>query len=158
MDQKVIDNMDTECIPICEAMNEIYGVQTRGSCCGHGETRFMIYFNCYNTPSLYFITTAVEESCYRLPEKEDPHYGSWECNFLCFNKKDNKEDNREGRKYLNLKRHKLQNTDPREGCLCPVFYLTTLSMKGEEAYQSADCISEQIYELLNKCPDFRKYK
>ncbi len=39
------DDMDIECIAICEAINLIPDVQTRSSCCGHGERPFKIWFS-----------------------------------------------------------------------------------------------------------------
>ena len=37
------DNMDKECIPLCDLFNSI-GLTTQFSCCGHGESRFQIIF------------------------------------------------------------------------------------------------------------------
>ena len=37
------DIMDKECIPLCDAINDIPGLETSGSCCGHGKDSFKIY-------------------------------------------------------------------------------------------------------------------
>lgn len=37
------DDMDKECIPLCNLFNSI-GLTTQFSCCGHGENRFQIIF------------------------------------------------------------------------------------------------------------------
>lgn len=37
------DDMDKECIPLCNLFNSI-GLTTQFSCCGHGESRFQIIF------------------------------------------------------------------------------------------------------------------
>jgi len=36
--------MDPECIKICTALNELPGIRTFESCCGHGEHGFWIWF------------------------------------------------------------------------------------------------------------------
>lgn len=41
---KFPDDMDPECIPICEAMNKFPGITTADSCCGHGNHKFRIFF------------------------------------------------------------------------------------------------------------------
>jgi len=35
--------MDEECIPLCDAINDIPGLKTIESCCGHGKSPFRIY-------------------------------------------------------------------------------------------------------------------
>ena len=47
--------MDTECIPLCNALNSLPGVKTTSSCCGHCKNKFMIFFNCDNAVSLSII-------------------------------------------------------------------------------------------------------
>lgn len=37
-------DIDQECIPLCEALNALDGVETYACCCGHGERRFVIHF------------------------------------------------------------------------------------------------------------------
>lgn len=36
--------MDPECIPLCDAINRIPGLETNESRCGHGESQFQIWF------------------------------------------------------------------------------------------------------------------
>jgi hypothetical protein len=38
------DRMDPQCIPLCDAINRIHGIETFESCCGHGERKFVIFF------------------------------------------------------------------------------------------------------------------
>ena len=59
---KLPDNMDPECIPICEAMNEIPGIETSESCCGHGRHGFWIFFKAENMQALATIAYAVYAS------------------------------------------------------------------------------------------------
>lgn len=40
-----VDRMDPECIKLCAAMNRLPGIRTTGSCCGHGERPYMIFFD-----------------------------------------------------------------------------------------------------------------
>ena len=36
--------MDAECLQLCDAMNLVPGIETRLSCCGHGEHPYRIWF------------------------------------------------------------------------------------------------------------------
>ena len=38
------NDMDTECVSLCDAMNRFPGIETILSCCGHGKKPFMIWF------------------------------------------------------------------------------------------------------------------
>jgi len=52
------NDMDKECIGICNAINLLDGIQTVESCCGHGDSPFMIWItmddptNCDNNFAL----------------------------------------------------------------------------------------------------------
>lgn len=37
------ENMDAECIPLCDALNQLQGVVTTESCCGHKKDNFRIW-------------------------------------------------------------------------------------------------------------------
>ncbi len=37
-------DMDKECIKLCQAMNQVKGIHTIDSCCGHGKTPYWIFF------------------------------------------------------------------------------------------------------------------
>ena len=50
--------MDEECIPLCDVLNSLPGVETTSSCCGHCKNDFMIFFNCNNSYSLAVIARA----------------------------------------------------------------------------------------------------
>lgn len=38
-------DIDNECVDICEAMNQLPGLYTIESCCGHGRTPYWIFFH-----------------------------------------------------------------------------------------------------------------
>lgn len=40
--------IDPECIKICTALNELPGIRTFESCCGHGEHGFWVWFEVTN--------------------------------------------------------------------------------------------------------------
>jgi hypothetical protein len=42
---KYDSDMDEKCIPLCDAINRIDGIQTTSSCEGHGKGPFSIYFD-----------------------------------------------------------------------------------------------------------------
>ena len=44
--------MDSECVPLCDALNSLSGIKTFESCCGHGQHPFMIFFNADSIDSL----------------------------------------------------------------------------------------------------------
>ena len=46
------DDMDEECIELCEAMNTLPGIWTIESCCGHGERNYRIWFRADDMKSL----------------------------------------------------------------------------------------------------------
>lgn len=53
-------DMDAECIPLCDAINALPGLQTISSCCGHGEHSFRVYLLMPDNPQallplLYFL-------------------------------------------------------------------------------------------------------
>ncbi len=39
------EDIDKECIPLCDAINKIKGLKTTESCCGHGKDEFRIWFS-----------------------------------------------------------------------------------------------------------------
>lgn len=53
-------HMDNECISLCDALNSIPGVQTFGSCCGHGMRIFGIWLTCETVLPLYVIARATD--------------------------------------------------------------------------------------------------
>lgn len=44
--------IDPEVIALCEAMNKLPGIHTIGSCCGHGQEPFQIWFVADNLEAL----------------------------------------------------------------------------------------------------------
>ncbi len=51
--------MDEECVELCNAINRLPGIETNGSCCGHGESPYFIGYTIvdlkYLPPLLYFL-------------------------------------------------------------------------------------------------------
>lgn len=54
-------DMDEECIDLCNALNSIVGIETRDSCCGHGERSFQIFFLVTSWVGLFFVTRCVDK-------------------------------------------------------------------------------------------------
>lgn len=52
-------NMDEEILNLCNAMNNIPGIETTGSCCGHGAESLKIFFNVTSDRGLFFIGRCV---------------------------------------------------------------------------------------------------
>jgi hypothetical protein len=46
------DTIDQECLPLCDAINRISGIDTFESCCGHGDNPFRIWFSVNNLEAL----------------------------------------------------------------------------------------------------------
>ena len=53
-------DIDTECINLCDAMNNMPGIKTTESCCGHCKERFMIFFECTDFKSLSILARAFD--------------------------------------------------------------------------------------------------
>lgn len=54
------NDMDAQCVSLCDALNRLKGVKTEGSCCGHLKDRFGIWFRCNDTSSLSIIARAAD--------------------------------------------------------------------------------------------------
>jgi hypothetical protein len=58
------DDMDAECIALCEAMNRYDGIMTTGSCCGHdlghGIQPFRVFFHAESLESLPLLLYGVD--------------------------------------------------------------------------------------------------
>lgn len=57
---KYDEYMDKECIPICDALNELPGVRTFASCCGHMKRRYAVYLYTDNPYSMAVIARALD--------------------------------------------------------------------------------------------------
>ena len=58
-------DIDPECIELCNAMNEMPGIETISSCCGHGKIPFEIDFRAKsleNLPALLYWFSACHSS------------------------------------------------------------------------------------------------
>lgn len=57
---KYDEYMDKECIPICDALNELPGVTTFESCCGHLQRQYVVYLYTDNPYSMAVIARALD--------------------------------------------------------------------------------------------------
>jgi hypothetical protein len=48
--------MDKQCIPLCDAINSIPGLETACSCCGHNKESFQIWFHLSDRRKIRFLT------------------------------------------------------------------------------------------------------
>ena len=55
------ERMDKECIPICDALNEIEGIETFESCCGHKKLPFLVAFTAERIDNLRPILIAIDD-------------------------------------------------------------------------------------------------
>jgi len=58
--------MDAECIPICTALNQLPGIRTVESCCGHGKAPHRVFFLPDTVESLSPILRAAESSGWHI--------------------------------------------------------------------------------------------
>lgn len=56
------NEFDKECINLCKTLNEMDGLNTTESCCGHLKDRFMIFFKCDNFSTLAKISRSVNRN------------------------------------------------------------------------------------------------
>ena len=56
------EDIDYQCIELCNFLNSIPGVQTFESCCGHCRERFSIWFHCDSIPALTRLGRATERN------------------------------------------------------------------------------------------------
>ena len=47
--------MDKECVELCDALNDIPGIETTESCCGHGKDGFRVWFKITDFSALFII-------------------------------------------------------------------------------------------------------
>lgn len=61
------DDMDKECIPLCDLFNSI-GLATQFSCCGHGEAPFKIIFeDSVTDEQIYHFIKVLSQACNYTP-------------------------------------------------------------------------------------------
>lgn len=63
--------MDPECIEICDALNEIPGITTEASCCGHGKYEFRVWFKAADLSPLFIIGRITSRNYMSAPQ--------WKC-------------------------------------------------------------------------------
>lgn len=54
-------DMDPECISLCSKLNELDGIETVESCCGHLKNTYDIWFTCQDFVSLAILSRAVDK-------------------------------------------------------------------------------------------------
>jgi len=54
------DRMDPECIALCDALNNLPGIETCASCCGHGHDPFRVWFFAAAIPDLVPISRVLD--------------------------------------------------------------------------------------------------
>ena len=59
-------DIDAECIPICDALNALSGIDTTESCCGHGSIPHRIFFRAKTVGCLAPILRSCESSAWRV--------------------------------------------------------------------------------------------
>lgn len=59
-DMRYDEYMDKECIPVCDALNELPDVRTFESCCGHLKRRYVVYLYTDNPYSMAVIARAFD--------------------------------------------------------------------------------------------------
>lgn len=52
---EIINEIDTECLPLVKALNNIPGIHTTESCCGHNNEAFIIFACAVDIASLYIL-------------------------------------------------------------------------------------------------------
>lgn len=62
MEEKKYDEyMDKECIPLCDALNQLPGVKTFESCCGHLQRQYGVWLHTANPYSMAVIARAFDK-------------------------------------------------------------------------------------------------
>lgn len=69
--------MDKECLRLCDALNDIPGITTQESCCGHGSRNFNIWF-CLDKKYFENLHIIARIVCSRYGG-----YSNWSCNICC---------------------------------------------------------------------------
>ena len=71
-------DMDRECVALCKAINEIPGLATLESCCGHGEDEYEIIFTVTNLGTLALLLGCAHNSTDEwIVSVYATHYGAW---------------------------------------------------------------------------------
>lgn len=55
-------DMDAECVALCDCLNDLPGVKTTESCCGHLKERYSIWFYCENIITISRLGRAVSRN------------------------------------------------------------------------------------------------
>ena len=58
---KLPDDMDKDCVGLCNTLNRLPECETNESCCGHGERPYWIFFTCTDIHTLSRLGRAVDK-------------------------------------------------------------------------------------------------
>lgn len=115
------EQMDAECIDLCNAMNSLPGIVTMESCCGHSSSPYHIFFRVTNSKEgLFFLTRCVDHRYWK--------YGYlWKIHLL------------------------VGDSVHEDGELPITYLLTSDPIVGEDAYlQAKDLLDNMIYHLNHR--------
>lgn len=67
------EDMDTECIELCDILNSLPTVKTYESCCGHNKSNYIIFFTVTDWRSISFLARCI-----------DSRYCDWQSNWILY--------------------------------------------------------------------------
>jgi hypothetical protein len=68
--------MDVECVELCRAVNDVPGLRTTHSCCGHGKEPFRVWLEARNVRDLLVLGRAVDRR-YTCVQTDDWRTHGW---------------------------------------------------------------------------------
>lgn len=76
-----IEEMDKECVELCQKLNSLKGVETWESCCGHLKDLYMIFFFCNDFITLAKLARSVNRNYsdgrWEIVVDDSDHYPSY---------------------------------------------------------------------------------
>ena len=76
-----VNDIDPECVDLCRVLNNLPGIATFESCCGHGKTSYRIWFTAQSIDNLTPIILTIQKG-YRCRIEVDYHNVSGQFHFL----------------------------------------------------------------------------
>lgn len=55
------NDMDPDCVPLCDALNNMMGIETSESCAGHGKRPFRVHFSAQDVNDLRPLLEAIDD-------------------------------------------------------------------------------------------------
>jgi hypothetical protein len=59
-------DMDPQCINLCDSLNNLIGIETCESCCGHGKNQYKIWFTVIFLNDIKPILRAIENTIWKI--------------------------------------------------------------------------------------------